>query len=489
MATGTAVATGDLITAAKMNLKQETGVDLANLSINDTGADHQLAIVVNENLSADRTLNIIVNDAARTINIAGDITLAGALVTSGAFSLTFTITAGTNVTLPTTGTLATLAGAENLSGKTITAAALSGTFTGTPTFSGTTITFTGTRIALTGGAAFDIGTTDAFALILRAGGGNRLGISNTIGNFTIYQTTANYTLTANDPAASRTLTIADPLGNDTFVFLAATQSLSGKTISMSGNLTFASALDIEMAAATAVALELWSGVAGTGTAILAFDTRATTDNVVGLTVRVVAPTIAGVGGTTFNKASFAAYTFTTSTTTTITALNGLQLSLGAPTIAQSGGAVTATTVSTLFVGTPVAGASVTLTNNYIINTGTAGCFVTAAGTWTNTSLRASKRDIAPIDFDQVLRDIQLVDVVTFTKKDASDGGWQRYGCIADDVPDFLAMPGRQGIGSIYMAGFALAGVKLLQHEHDDLAAEVADLRERLAKAERQLASL
>jgi hypothetical protein len=42
------------------------------------------------------------------------------LVTSGAYSLTLTTTALTNVTFPTTGTLATLAGAEALTNKTLT---------------------------------------------------------------------------------------------------------------------------------------------------------------------------------------------------------------------------------------------------------------------------------------------------------------------------------------------------------------------------------
>jgi len=42
------------------------------------------------------------------------------LVTAGAFSLTLTSTAATNVTLPTTGTLATLAGSETFTNKTLT---------------------------------------------------------------------------------------------------------------------------------------------------------------------------------------------------------------------------------------------------------------------------------------------------------------------------------------------------------------------------------
>lgn len=48
------------------------------------------------------------------------ITLGGNLVTSGAFNTTLTTTAATNVTLPTTGTLATLAGTETLLNKTLT---------------------------------------------------------------------------------------------------------------------------------------------------------------------------------------------------------------------------------------------------------------------------------------------------------------------------------------------------------------------------------
>ena len=68
-----------------------------------------------------------------------NLTLADALTTVGAYSLTLTQTAATNVTLPTTGTLATLAGAEVLSGKVMTGEASTGVAkgsvgTGTVTF-------------------------------------------------------------------------------------------------------------------------------------------------------------------------------------------------------------------------------------------------------------------------------------------------------------------------------------------------------------------
>lgn len=54
-----------------------------------------------------------VNNSGKTI------TLGGNLTTSGAFATTLTVTAATNVTLPTTGTLATQAGSETLTNKTI----------------------------------------------------------------------------------------------------------------------------------------------------------------------------------------------------------------------------------------------------------------------------------------------------------------------------------------------------------------------------------
>ncbi len=57
-----------------------------------------------------------VNNSGKTI------TLGGNLTTSGAFALTLTQTNTTNVTLPTTGTLATLAGSEILTNKTISGA-------------------------------------------------------------------------------------------------------------------------------------------------------------------------------------------------------------------------------------------------------------------------------------------------------------------------------------------------------------------------------
>lgn len=57
------------------------------------------------------------NGGTGVANTGRTITLAGNLTLSGAFALTLTQTGATNVTLPTTGTLATLAGAESLTNK------------------------------------------------------------------------------------------------------------------------------------------------------------------------------------------------------------------------------------------------------------------------------------------------------------------------------------------------------------------------------------
>lgn len=84
--------------------------------------------------------------------IAATLTLAdnSSLITSGAFAMTLTATGATGVSLPTTGTLATLAGAETLTNKTLTSPILTTPDLGTPSsLVGTNIS--GTSAGLTAG--------------------------------------------------------------------------------------------------------------------------------------------------------------------------------------------------------------------------------------------------------------------------------------------------------------------------------------------------
>lgn len=98
------------------------------------------------------------------------LTLAGNFVTSGTSSITLTSTGATNVTLPTTGTLSTLAGSEALTNKTyngMTITANSGTFAvgnAKSVIISNTLTMTGTD-----GSTIAFGTGGT---VLYAGGGN-----------------------------------------------------------------------------------------------------------------------------------------------------------------------------------------------------------------------------------------------------------------------------------------------------------------------------
>jgi hypothetical protein len=91
-----------------------THTAITGLGVRSTGAAFDLKLAATEVLTADRTLTVTLNDAARTVSLAGNLTTAAALTQVGAFATTITATAITNSTLPAgTHTLAGLDVAQN----------------------------------------------------------------------------------------------------------------------------------------------------------------------------------------------------------------------------------------------------------------------------------------------------------------------------------------------------------------------------------------
>jgi hypothetical protein len=95
--------------------------NLAKLSIRDTSAafDVILAGTSSTALTADRILTIDMVNVARTVKLAGNLTIGANFTTDANGTISLVTTGTTSVTLPTTGTLATLTGAESLSNKTL----------------------------------------------------------------------------------------------------------------------------------------------------------------------------------------------------------------------------------------------------------------------------------------------------------------------------------------------------------------------------------
>jgi hypothetical protein len=174
-----------------------------------------------------------VNNSGKTI------TLGGNLTTSGAFATTLTVIGATTVTLPTTGTLATLAGAETLTNKTISGA--SNTLSNIPNSALTNSTISGVSLgsnlnALTAGTglsgtAFNGSAAQTWTLAASGVTAGSYGSATAIPVLTI-DTYGRVT------AAS---TSAITVGNGTLTLAVSGTGLSGSasfTANASGNSTF-----------------------------------------------------------------------------------------------------------------------------------------------------------------------------------------------------------------------------------------------------------
>jgi len=250
---GTETFTNKTLTAPTIN--GGTATALTSLGIRSTGTGaFDLTLANSENLTAGRTLTLTVNNAARTISLAGNLTLANNLTTSGNFALTLTQTNTTNVTLPTTGTLATLAGTETFTNKTLTSPTIGTSIIATGTTMDvlntalTTLNFGGSAAALTIGGATGASTTTL------AGGATTTGLTKTVnvgtGGGTGSTTNVNIgssiagTTTINSPTLAATAVTATTFtgalsGNAS----TATALQNARTIAISGDVAGSASFD------------------------------------------------------------------------------------------------------------------------------------------------------------------------------------------------------------------------------------------------------
>jgi hypothetical protein len=133
--------TGNTLNVVGTNNRIDTTSDAVDISVNYVG---QTSITTLGTIGTGTWQGTVIGatyGGTGVNNGSSTITLGGSFTHTGAHTLGLTTTANTSVTLPTTGTLATLAGSESLSNKTITSSSFSGTTiagSGLATFTNTT---------------------------------------------------------------------------------------------------------------------------------------------------------------------------------------------------------------------------------------------------------------------------------------------------------------------------------------------------------------
>jgi len=264
---------GNVVLATSPTISGGSISGLTTLAIRDTSAAFDVTIAATSSpaLSAGRALTLNMQNAARTISLAGNITVGGALTTassfttSGAFALTLTTTNTTNATIPAgTVTLVDLSTSQALTNKTISGLTVS-TTTGTLTIPAATIAFSGannTTITTTGATSVTLPTSGTLAANVTTTIGDVIYASATGTPGTLARLAGN---TATQPAfltstgngtANTTTSFTSSTGSGNVV-LATSPSIAGGThtgLTSLGIRDTSAAFDVTIAATSSTAL-------------------------------------------------------------------------------------------------------------------------------------------------------------------------------------------------------------------------------------------
>ncbi len=163
-----------------------------------------------------------------------------------------------------------------------------------------------------------------------------------------------------------------------------------------------------------------------------------------------------------------------------------------------------TFVDGLSSDTAVNGEPVTKANTFSVSAQGGVRFITGSGSvtyihggstgWSNTSSRASKTNIDPVDTQDVLNGVDELEVATWEYEDDGGAGTTHIGPMAEEFHDIVDVGASdEHINSLNADGVLFAAVQGLSEklsekddQIDELEEETAELRDRLAVIEEQL---
>jgi hypothetical protein len=112
-----------------------------------------------------------------------------------------------------------------------------------------------------------------------------------------------------------------------------------------------------------------------------------------------------------------------------------------------------------------------------------GAHLTAGGVWANSSDRALKENLQPVDGETVLDGVRKLPLYQWNYK-KEGAGVKHVGPMAQDFKKAFDLgESERSIGTVDADGVALSAIQALIKKMDDLATENAKLRERLEKLE------